>query len=253
MSMALTPCTLVVLCGMMFTVALLYASVGHGGASGYLAAWSFVGLTSMQMATSALWLNVLVAGTAWWTFGRRGYFLPRLSWPFIVASVPAAFLGGWLPISPHVYGWLLAGTLVVAAWRLLLPDGSRAQDTPRAPRLVVALPVGAGVGFLSGVVGIGGGIFLSPLLLLLHWATPQQTAATSACFIVANSVAALAGRAAHGDWLIGNAWPVIVSAFLGGLVGARLGAHHCSGRVLRRLLAVTLVVASIKLLMRIAS
>jgi uncharacterized membrane protein YfcA len=233
-----------------FLVAMLYASVGHGGASGYLAILALVpgGLLPDQMATTALTLNLLVAGIGLLVFVRAGHFLGRLTWPFIIASTPAAFLGGLTPVPVRVYGLLLAVSLAVAAWRLLMSVGRREVDAIKAPALAVALPAGGGIGWLSGVVGVGGGIFLSPLMLLLRWASPKQAAASSACFILVNSASGLVGRFARGAIEYGTLWPLLIAAFTGGLIGSRLGANHFSGSLLKRLLAVVLVVASVKLM-----
>ncbi|MBI1952653.1 MAG: sulfite exporter TauE/SafE family protein [Candidatus Omnitrophica bacterium] len=227
-----------------FFVAFLYSAVGHGGASGYLAVLSWMSLPPAAMAASALVLNCLVSGIALFHFTRAGHLSLRLTWPFAAASVPAAWMGGWLRISPGAYEWLLAGVLAAAAWRLWikLPE-STAQA---APSLAVALPSGAGVGFLSGMVGIGGGIFLSPLLLFKKWASPKQASATSAFFILVNSVAGLMGRSAQGLSLAGPWLGLTVVACAGGLLGSRLGARRFSGAALRRLLAVVLAVAAIK-------
>ena len=237
-----------VLLALILLVALVYASVGHGGASGYLAVMALVGgYSSAVMGTSALLLNLLVAGTAWFMFWRAGHGSWSLLWPFAVCSIPAALFGGWLSIPAHVYRWLLAGCLLVAAIRLCLPAAAQ-DDHTTAPPLAVAMPVGAAIGLVSGVVGVGGGIFLSPLMVLWRWATVKRTAAISAAFIVVNSLAGLAGRLAAGRLVIGSMMPLVVAAFVGGLIGARLGAHHFSGLWLRRMLAAVLVVASIKLL-----
>jgi len=234
-----------------FAVALLYASVGHGGASGYLALLSLapVALNPDQMATTALTLNLVVAGMGWLAFSRAGHFVGRLAWPLIAASIPAAFLGGATPVVVRVYALLLAVALLLAAPRLLLtPQQPLHGGSVRPPAAVVAVPVGAGIGWLSGVVGIGGGIFLSPLLLLLGWATIAQTAAVSAGFIVVNSAAGLAGRFARGAVDYGMLWPLLLAAFAGGWLGSRLGANHFSGTLLKRLLAIVLLLASGKLL-----
>lgn len=233
-----------------FLMALLYASVGHGGASGYLALLSLApaALEPAQMATTALTLNVVVAGTALVAFLRAGYFSWRLTWPLIAASVPTAFLGGLVPMPLHLYKILLAVALGVAAVRLAVNLRGREENGVVRPSLALALPVGAGIGWLSGAVGVGGGIFLSPLLLLLRWATPKQVAAASACFILVNSAAGLAGRAARSGLAYGSLAPLLVAALIGGLIGAHLGANHFSGQALKRLLAVVLLVAAAKLL-----
>jgi uncharacterized membrane protein YfcA len=150
-------------------------------------------------------------------------------------------------VSAKVYSWLLALALVFAALRLVKEFHTPHAPKAKPPSLAAALPVGGGIGWLSGVVGIGGGIFLSPLLLLLDWAGPKQTAAASAGFIVVNSAAGLIGRLTREGVHYGFLWPLLIAGFAGGLLGARLGANHFSGRTLRRVLAVVLVVAAIKL------
>lgn len=232
-----------------FAIALLYASVGHGGASGYLAVLSLLpgAFHPGQMTTTALTLNLLVAGTAMIAFLRAGHFSPRLTWPFVVASVPTAFLGGLAFVSVRAYAVLLAASLAVAAVRLLIPRPRDHQEAVKRPALPLALLIGGAIGWLSGIVGVGGGIFLSPVLLLCRWADPKQTAASAACFILVNSLAGLSGRLARHAVEYGTSWPLLCAAFLGGVVGARLGANHFSGRTLKQLLAIVLLGASVKL------
>ncbi len=231
-----------------FLIALLYASVGHGGASGYLAALSFIAVRPDEMATTALTLNLVVATVALISFKRAGHFEGRLAWPFIAASVPAAFIGGLVPVPVRLYQVLLAIALGVAAVRLALNLSGREERRIVRPSLALALPTGGGIGWLSGAVGVGGGIFLSPLLLLLRWASPKQTAAASAAFILVNSAAGLGGRAARSGLAYGSLAPLVVAALIGGLIGAHLGANHFSGNALKRLLAVVLLIAAAKLL-----
>ena len=231
---------------LIFLVAVVYASVGHGGASGYLAAMSLLAYAPMQMASSALLLNLLVAGTACLMFWRAGHGSLSLLCPFLAGSVPGAFIGGWLPVSSRMYGWLLAAALLVAAVRLCLPTTQTAGHSTH-PSLPIAVLVGAGIGVISGIIGVGGGIFLSPLMILLHWADPKRTAAASAGFIVVNSAAGLAGRLVAGRLVIGPMLPLVAAAFVGGVIGSRLGANHFSSVWLRRLLAGVLIVAAGKL------
>ena len=234
------------LVALIFLVAMVYASVGHGGASGYLATMALLAYAPASMASSALLLNLLVAGTSCLMFWCAGHGSWRLLWPFIVGSVPSAFIGGWLQVSSRTYGWLLAVALLVAAVRLCLPAIQQAESVVR-PRMFIAVLVGAGIGLISGLVGVGGGIFLSPLMVLLRWADPKRTAAVSAGFIVVNSAAGLTGRLVAGRFLIGSLFPLVIASFAGGVVGSRLGANHFSGLWLRRLLAAVLVVAAGKL------
>lgn len=230
-------------------VAALYSSVGHGGASGYLACLSLVpgSIAPTQMATTALTLNLLVTGIGLWAFVRTGQFSMRLLWPFVLASVPAALLGGLTPLPLRAYSLLLAAALLLAAVRLLARPLQGAA-TPRPPQWTVALISGAAIGWLSGVLGIGGGIFLSPLVLFLGWATPRQAAACSACFIFVNSAAGLAGRWFQGAVEFGVWWPLVIAAALGALLGSRLGAGRFSIAALNRMLAAVLLIAAVKLL-----
>ena len=238
---------------LVFAVALIYASVGHGGASGYLAVLSLGQLSTVEMASSALVLNVLVAGTALAVYGAARRFSWRLFWPFAIASLPAAFFGGRLAISHRVYEGLLVPVLLVAAWQLWARIEMREGLVAGPPRWTIALPTGVGVGVLSGMVGIGGGIFLSPLLLLLRWARAKETAAVSAAFVLLNSLAGIAGRLAGGQFQPGVAAPLAGAAFVGGLSGALLGAHRLSGMALRRVLAIVLLVAVAKIVVRMAT
>ena len=229
-------------------VATFYSSVGHGGASGYLACLSLVpgSIAPIQMATTALTLNLLVTGIGLWAFVRTGQLSMRLLLPFVLASVPAALLGGLTPLPLRAYSFLLAAALLLAAIRLLSKPLQGAA-TPRLPQRSVALVWGGMIGWLSGALGIGGGIFLSPLVLFLGWATPKQAAACSACFIFANSAAGLAGRWFQGTVEFGVWWPLVVAAALGALIGSRMGAGKFSSTAINRVLATVLLIAAVKL------
>lgn len=228
-----------------FVVAVVYASVGHGGASGYLAALSLLGYDPARMASSALILNLWVAGLAFLAFWRAGHFCWARSWPFLVASIPAAIFGGWLPVAQPTYHRLLAAVLCVAAfWLWVRPQESGViREGPPRP---VALSLGAGIGVVSGIVGVGGGIFLSPLLVLCRWAWPKQAAATSALFILLNSLGGLAGRFLAGRWEVGSMLPLLAAAFSGGWIGSHWGAHRASNPWLCRILGIVLAVAAVK-------
>ncbi|MBI4347281.1 MAG: sulfite exporter TauE/SafE family protein [Elusimicrobia bacterium] len=228
-------------------VAFLYSLVGHGGASGYLAIMSLAGVEPATMKVSALALNLLVAGIAFANYRKAGHFEPRLLWPFAAASIPAAYLGGRLDVPPRAYGALLGATLIFAAVRLWIPERD-AEKSPAAPPLSVSLPAGALIGFVSGVVGVGGGIVLSPLMLLAGWADAKRTSAASAAFIWLNSAAGLAGHW-HRFREAPVPWSWVLAAAAASAAGSALGARRLTGPVLRRCLSVVLALAAVKLLL----
>lgn len=232
-----------------FVVALLYASVGHGGATGYLALLALMmpTLPHHEAATTALLLNTMVSGVALVQFSRAGAWSFRQAAPFLIASVPAAFLGGWMRITPQLFSMLLMVGLFAAAIRLMLPMGSQPTAPTTMPRAAVCLGVGGTVGWVSGVVGIGGGVFLSPLLILLRWASPRETAGIAACFVWFNSLAGLLARAISGQLAIGVFIVPMLTALAGGLLGASLGAWRWRSLTLTRLLAIVLGVACFKI------
>ena len=238
-------------------VAALYGSVGHGGASGYLALMALLSFAPETLRPTALTLNIAVSALATVLFFRAGHFRAALFWPFAAASIPCAWLGGRLDLPPAAFKLLLGLTLAFAALRLLLPDRPRSAATspttpaarpPHAPPLSASLPLGALLGLLSGLVGVGGGIFLTPLLILARWADARSAAAVSAPFILVNSAAGLAGQARVLDRLPA-AWPWLVAAvLLGGFAGAWWGSRHATPAALRPALSLVLVVASLKLI-----
>jgi len=241
--------TFSLVCVLVFLVAGLYSSVGHGGASGYLAVLSLFGVAPAEMSSTALILNLLVAGVGAYTYWKAKHLSLKLAWPFLVLSVPAAYIGGLLKVSDKAYFFLLAAALVGAAYRLATARTSSANSgEPRHVPMSAALPLGGGIGLLSGVVGVGGGIFLSPLMIFFNWADPKKTAAVSALFIWVNSLAGLGGRLTRDAIVLGNFGPLLVAAFLGGLMGSYYGANKFSGLMLRRILAVVLIVAALKLI-----
>jgi uncharacterized membrane protein YfcA len=230
-------------------VSALYGSVGHGGASGYLALLSLVGINHQTASSTALVLNLFVAGVAFWSYRSAGHLQWRLTWPFLLASVPMAFFGGLIHASAPVYNVLLILALAGAAIRMWnTQTRSETGDwNCYQPKLPVMLLVGGILGFVSGIVGVGGGIFLSPLIILSRWADAKQTSATSACFILANSLSGLGGRFASGNIFLVNLWPLIAIGIMGGFIGSRFGAMKAPNRTLCRILAVVLMVAVVKL------
>ncbi len=239
---------LVMVAGAVLVMAALYSTVGHGGGSGYLAVLALSGLAPEQLRPTALCLNVVVSSIATWRFASSGTFRRDLFVPLICASIPAAFLGGYVTMPPAVYRPILGAVLGIAAGKLLMPVRGREKTArPSAAPLIIA---GALIGLLSGIVGIGGGIFLSPLVLLIGWASARQTAAISAPFILVNSLAALAGIVTEAGGLPVTPIflaPLVVAVVIGGMVGAWFGSKRLGHRGLRTVLAIVLLVAGLKM------
>ena len=230
-----------------FIVAVLYSSVGHGGASGYLAVMALLAVPQATTRPSALLLNVFVATVGAIQFYRAGHFAWRTFWPFAVTSIPFAFIGGMITLPTQTYEMVLGAVLVVAAIRLAW--NLRSDAEPNEPNILVALLIGAAIGLLSGLVGVGGGIFLTPVLLLMHWAETKTAAGVSAMFILVNSIAGLAGNYTQLTSLPTNVWFWIVAAIAGGLIGSTLGAQRFDSLTLRRVLAAVLIFAGAKLML----
>ena len=237
----------ILIIGAIFVVAVLYSSVGHGGASGYLAVMAFWAVAPEVTRPTALVLNLFVASIATFQFYRAGHFSWRSFWPFAVASIPMAFIGGMMKLPTSVYKIVLGLVLLFAAFRLAWKFASEADEV-REPKLWVALAFGAVIGLLSGLVGVGGGIFLTPLLLLFHWSDTKTAAGNSALFIFVNSAAGLAGNYAQVSMLPSNAWMWVAAAIAGGLIGSMLGANKFESITLRRVLAAVLLFAAVKLI-----
>jgi uncharacterized membrane protein YfcA len=245
------PTILVLLaCGMLLA-SFVYASVGHGGASAYLAAMALAGLAPAEMRPIALALNILVSSLATWKFWRAGHFRWRLFWPFAAVSIPFAYLGGALTLPGNFYKILVGLVLLYAAWQLWRSGRSGEEMRPlREPPIPLAIAIGSGLGLLSGLTGVGGGIFLSPLLLMMGWAGTKQTSATSAPFILVNSIAGLAAGVIAGKAsLPPMTWILGVVVLIGGWLGAEYGSRRFANPVVRRFLAVVLAVAGGKMVL----
>jgi uncharacterized membrane protein YfcA len=227
-------------------VAFLYASVGHGGASGYLALMSLFAFPITFMKPTALVLNIIVSGISFYFYFREKQFCWKLFYPFAITSIPCSFLGGLLTIETHLYKMILATVLIFAVLRLLGIFGKEKAHI-RPVHLASALQIGALIGFLSGLIGIGGGIILSPVLLLLGWATMKQTAAVSALFILVNSVAGLLGFISKGESLPTSSFLVIGIVAVGGILGGYYGSKKFNAVTLRNILALVLGIAIVKL------
>jgi len=234
---------------LIFMAALLYSSVGHAGASGYLAAMALFNLAPDVMKPTALVLNLVVATVGTIRYARAGCFAWNVFWPFAILSVPLAFLGGALKLPIPAYKMMLGGVLLFAAWRLRIKQSVSPGAEPKLVFLPLALGFGGIIGLLSGLTGVGGGIFLSPLLLFLGWADVRRTAGVSVAFILVNSAAGLLGHLASV-----NKVPVEIiwwapAALLGGVIGSELGSRRLTPMMMRRLLAIVLVIAGGKMLL----
>jgi uncharacterized protein len=227
-------------------IALLYSSVGHAGASGYIATMTLFGIAPVVIRPTALLLNILVASIGTYQFWRAGYFSWQLFWPFALLSIPAAYLGGYLQPSASVLKILIGVVLLFSAARLLI----RRSDSPEtsAPSQTVAISVGATLGFLAGLTGTGGGIFLTPVLLFCHWAPIRQAAAVSALFIWVNSVAGLVGYFTKIRTIPWLGFVLAAAAIVGGIIGSHLGSRRLAVRIISICLATVLIIAGIKLI-----
>lgn len=226
-------------------MAFLYASVGHGGASGYLALMAIFGTSPALMKSSALILNVFVSLVAFIQYSRAGHFRWNLFWPFALASIPLSYIGATLPITDSLYKKLLAVALAIAIARMLFQPAEKAEN--KQVPLVGALVIGAAIGLLSGMLGIGGGIILSPVILLLGWGRVKETAAVSALFIFVNSMSGLYGLFQKGFEPNSQLTSWLTAALIGGFIGAYQGSFKFNLQTLRYILASVLLIAVAKL------
>ena len=228
--------------------AALYSSVGHGGASAYIAAMALLSVAPETMKPTALALNLLVAGFGAWRYWRRGLTNWKLVLAFALTATPAAYVGGGVHLAPVYYRVLVGVLLWAAAARLFWQPASLAQRRVHEPSLLVTLPTGAVLGFLAGLTGTGGGIFLSPLIILNGWEEPRRTSGIVAAFIVLNSAAGLAGNAAAVGHLTPQLPIFLASVMAGALLGTWLGVERLPRPWLLRTLGLVLLVAGSKLL-----
>ena len=231
----------------LFFVGFIYASVGHGGASGYLATMALFGVSPTLMKSSALLLNLFVSTVSFIQFYRAGHFRWDKFWPFAIASVPLAFVGARIPLADTVYRQLLAVCLLLVIVRLLWRVGE-GEEEPKPVPLGAGLMAGGSIGLLSGMLGIGGGIILSPVMLLFRWARLKETAATSALFIFVNSLSGLFGLVSKGYSPDAQLYGWIGAAFAGGLLGGYFGSHRFKVPTLRYILAFGVGLACVKLI-----
>lgn len=233
---------------LIFVGALLYSSVGHGGASAYLAAMALVGTAAEVMKPTALALNILVAGIGTFRFWRAGRFCLRTFTVFTVASAPMALLGGYISLPGMWYRKIVGLALLFAAYRLAFAGRGSEGEVKREVPLGLALVVGAALGLLSGLTGVGGGIYLTPILILMHWSEPREAAGISAAFILVNSIAGILGLMARMPVLPAALPMWAIAAGIGGLIGSTLGSRYFAGTTVRRVLSVVLLIAGAKLL-----
>jgi uncharacterized protein len=229
-----------------FAVALLYASVGHGGASGYLAVMALFAVSSELLRPTALMLNVMVSTIGAIAFYKAGHFRNMLFWPLALGAIPFAYLGGSIVLPESAFRLLLGGALIVAMARLFLPASG---DTKiREPKMPVLILSGAGMGMASGLIGVGGGIFLTPLVIILRWAPAKTAAAISAPFIWVNSIAALIGmRPSSATFHPALPW-MAIAVLIAGFLGSLWGSKQANSQQLRNALGLVLLLACGKLM-----
>ena len=232
---------------LLFLVAFLYSSVGHGGASGYLALMALFSITPEVMKPTALLLNLFVSLTAFIQFYRGGHFRWKVFWRFVLASIPLGYLGGLVVVDGNIYKKILGLLLLVPIIRFYFFNKTKVEEQ-RKSSFSLSLLIGACIGFISGLIGIGGGILLSPLLLILRWTDQKETAAISALFIFLNSMSGLAGQLTKGIQFTTDMYTYVIIAFVGGLCGAYFGALKFRQVILKNVLATVLVLAAYKLL-----
>ncbi|WP_339893696.1 sulfite exporter TauE/SafE family protein [uncultured Algibacter sp.] len=227
-------------------VSFLYSSIGHGGASGYLALMALFSFAPESMKPTALLLNLFVAGIAFYYYYKEGYFNKKLFLVFAIASVPLAFIGGTIEVDASIYKKILAILLIFAILKMLNVFGKE-NDRTKKVKLWQGLAIGAVIGFFSGLIGIGGGIILTPVILLLHWGNMKQAAAVSALFIWVNSAAGLTGQLSSGVSIEKESLLLVAIALTGGVLGGYYGSKKINNKNLRYILAFVLIIASAKL------
>ncbi|MES2299456.1 MAG: sulfite exporter TauE/SafE family protein [Pseudomonadota bacterium] len=237
---------------LVFVAAVLYSSVGHAGASGYLAAMALASLPPAEMRPTALALNVLVAVIATYRFSSIGAFSHRLFWPLCISSMPLAYLGGTITLPGHFYKPVIGLVLLYAAWKSFQTAASAGSVETRPVAKPVLLVVGGVLGFLSGITGVGGGIFLSPVLILCRWANTKEASGVAAAFILVNSAAGLLGVFSTSQTLP-SAFPFwAIAAMFGGIIGAEYGSRRLGNPSIQRLLSLVLLIAGLKMLLTAA-
>ncbi|MBI5416927.1 sulfite exporter TauE/SafE family protein [Candidatus Poribacteria bacterium] len=237
---------IILICAGLLIISFLYSSVGHAGASGYIAVMSLAGLSPDFIKPTVLFLNIIVAIITSWQFYRAGHFTWNLFWPFILLSIPMAFLGGRLNLSVHVFKITIGIILLYSAIRFIIP--LQGEEVIHQPKLLTAVLTGAGLGFLSGITGTGGGIFLTPTLIFFKWARTKAAAAVSSFFILINSIFGLLGNISSTKDFPMIILPFVIVVLIGGVFGSYLGSKKFSSVVIKKLLASVLTLAGLKLI-----
>lgn len=227
-------------------VAFLYASVGHGGASGYLALMALFSFPVFVLKPTALLLNIFVSGISFWFFKKNNHFNWTLFFPFAITSIPMAFAGGYISIDATLYKQVLGVFLAIAILRMIGIFGKEKVKIRKA-NMLGSLIIGSAIGLFSGMIGIGGGIILSPIIILLGWGNMKQAAGVSALFIFVNSISGISGFLIHGGQIPREAWSFIPIAVLGGSLGALYGSKKFKNNTLKYMLAGVLIIATVKL------
>lgn len=233
---------------LLFIVAFFYSSVGHGGASGYLAVLSIIGMSTLIIRPSVLLLNIFVAGISFYHYYRSGNFRWKLFYPFAILSIPMAYLGSFVVLNPTIYKQILGVCLLIAVLRILGAFNPKQTVPTKQLPIAAGILIGAFLGFGSGVIGIGGGIILSPLILLFNWGNLKETSAVSALFILVNSVAGMLGFWKQGVTLHPQFFLWLIAAISGGFIGSYWGSRRAENTTLKKVLAVVLLFAAIKLI-----
>lgn len=227
-------------------VAMMYASVGHGGASGYLAVMALFSLHPEALKPTALLLNIVVAGVGTYLYYSAGQFSWRVFWPFVITSIPMSFLGGTFNLPPELYRPALGVVLLFAAWRLFARRKQQ-DDVVKTPHILLAMAVGGVLGFASGLIGVGGGIFLSPLMILLGWAKVREVSGIAALFILVNSISGLMGHMSSLHHVPEYAPLLAGAALVGGSIGALCGSRHLPVATILKAMSFMLVMAGGKM------
>jgi uncharacterized membrane protein YfcA len=235
-----------------FFIAMIYSSVGFGGGSSYLALMAVMAVSFQSMRPIALLCNIVVVTGGVIIFYKEKLIDWRKNWPFMIASVPMAFIGGYWPIHEDFFFKILGVTLIVAAVILWFQDNILLKEESvdaKSENLLLNLGLGGGIGFLSGLVSIGGGIFLSPILHFINWDSARKISALASLFILVNSVSGLLGqltRSSQVDWTL--IFPLLLSVLIGGQIGSRLGARKFNQTYIKRITALLILVAGLNIL-----